>query len=92
MGARWPHAQIIVNPEDARPHGSESGDFVEVMNDEVYVQTGEPIGVRRDDLIFSNLRSTDHIKVTEGVFTAVAIVSEEIRAGVAKSGSGCQIL
>ncbi|MGD9656094.1 MAG: arsenate reductase (azurin) large subunit [Methylocystis sp.] len=85
LAARWPHAQIIVNPEDAHPHGIESGDFVEVLNDEVFVQTGEPIGVRRDDLTFSNLRATGHIKVTEGRFTAVAIVSNEIRAGVAKA-------
>jgi arsenite oxidase large subunit len=37
------------------------------------------------DLSFTSLRKNGHIKVTEGRFTAVAIVSDEIRSGVAKA-------
>lgn len=85
LAARWPHPQIVLNPADAGPRGIESGDFVEVVNDEVFVQTGEPIGVLGSDLSFTSLRKSGHIKVTEGRFTAVAIVSDEIRPGVAKA-------
>ncbi len=83
MAARWPHPQIVIHPDDAK--GIESGDFVEVVNDAVYVQTGEPIGVLGKDLTFTELMKNGHIKVTEGRFTAVAIVSAEMRPGVAKA-------
>jgi len=85
LAARWPHPQIVINPQDARTRGIESGDFVEVVNDEVFVQTGQPIGVAGDDLSFARLRETGHIKTTHGRFVAVAIVSDEIRTGVAKT-------
>jgi len=48
----------------------------------VYVQTGEPQGLKDDDLNFNTLLKDGHIKVTEGQFVAVAIVSEEICEGV----------
>ena len=85
LQARWPHAPIFIHPEDAAPHGIESGDYVDVINDTVYVQTGAPIGIKPDDLSFSRLLETGHIVVTEGRFKAVAIVSDEMRPGVAKA-------
>jgi arsenite oxidase large subunit len=85
LQARWPHPPIFVNPDDAAPEGIESGDFVEIVNDTVYVQTGSPIGVKPDDLSFTRLMERGHIKVTEGRFTAVAIVTDEMRPGVAKA-------
>ena len=85
LAARWPHPHIVINGQDAKTRGIESGDFVEIHNDEVFVQTGEPVGVLGKDLNFSELRKNGHIKVTDGRFTAVAIVSDEMRPGVAKA-------
>jgi arsenite oxidase large subunit len=83
LSQRWPYPFIFVNPKDAAPKGIESGDLVQVYNDTVYVQTGMPQGVLDSDLSFSSLLKNGHIKTTEGQFVAVAIVSDEIREGVA---------
>lgn len=83
LAQRWPYPFIIIHPSDARPRGIEAGDFVQVYNDTVYVQTGQPQGVLDADLSFNRLMKDGHIKVTEGQFVAVAIVSDEIREGVA---------
>jgi arsenite oxidase large subunit len=83
LAQRWPYPMIIVHPSDAKAKGIESGDFVQVYNDTVYIQIGEPQGVRDDDLNFNTLRKNGHIRTTEGQFVAVAIVSDEMREGVA---------
>ncbi|MBM3356449.1 MAG: arsenate reductase (azurin) large subunit [Betaproteobacteria bacterium] len=83
LAQRWPYPFIVVHPNDARKRGVEGGDFVQVHNDTVYVQTGEPTGVKDEDLNFNTLLKNGHIKTTEGQFVAVAVVSEEIREGVA---------
>jgi arsenite oxidase large subunit len=80
---RWPWPVIFIHPNDARPKGIESGDMVKVHNDTVYVQTGQPQGVLDPDLNFNNLLKEGHIQVSEGFFTAVAVVSDEMREGVA---------
>lgn len=85
LSKRWPWPWIIIHPDDAKSQGIESGDLVEAYNDEVFVQTGAPIGVLDKDLTFTELRKNGHIKVTTGQFTAVAIVSDEIRSGVAQA-------
>lgn len=85
LNQRWPDNFIIINPVDAKKRGIESGDWVEVYNDTVYVQTGQPQGVLDADLTFNQLMKDGHIKVAEGRFRAVAIVSDEIKEGVAKS-------
>ena len=85
LNQRWPDNFIIINPVDAKKRGIESGDWVEVHNDTVYVQTGQPQGVLDADLTFNQLMKDGHIKVAEGRFRAVAIVSDEIKEGVAKS-------
>jgi arsenite oxidase large subunit len=74
---------MFIHPADAAPKGIESGDLVEAVNDEVFVQIGAPVGVRDPDLSFTELRRQGHIKTTSGQFVAVAIVSEEMRPGVA---------
>jgi arsenite oxidase large subunit len=79
---RWPYPAIIIHPDDANPRGIESGDFVQVFNDTVYVQTGAPLGVEAKDLTFTELMKSGHIRVGKGEFTSVAIVSDEIRPGV----------
>jgi arsenite oxidase large subunit len=83
LAQRWPDSFIYIHPEDAKAKGIESGDFVEVVNDTLYVQTGMPQGVLDPDLFFDNLLKDGHIKVTEGRFKSVAIVSAEMRPGVA---------
>ena len=85
LNQRWPDNFIIINPVDAKKRGIESGDWVEIHNDTVYVQTGQPQGVLDADLTFNQLMKDGHIKVAEGRFRAVAIVSDEIKEGVAKS-------
>ncbi|MDD5296146.1 MAG: arsenate reductase (azurin) large subunit [Rhodocyclaceae bacterium] len=85
LAQRWPDNFIIVHPNDAKRAGIESGDWVEITNDAVYVQTGQPQGVLDADLTFNQLMKDGHIKTTVGRFKAVAIVSDEIKEGVAKS-------
>jgi arsenite oxidase large subunit len=85
LNQRWPDNFIIIHPNDAKKRGIESGDWVEIHNDTVYVQTGQPQGVLDADLTFNQLMKDGHIKTVEGRFKAVAIVSDEIKEGVAKS-------
>ncbi|MGB5557122.1 MAG: arsenate reductase (azurin) large subunit [Paracoccaceae bacterium] len=85
LAKRWPWPHIVIHPDDAAPQGIESGDLVEGFNDTVYVQRGEPIGVKEKDLSFTELMKNGHIKTTTGQFVAVAIVSDEIKPGVAKA-------
>lgn len=86
LAKRWPWPFIFIHPDDAKPKGIESGDLVQVRNDEVFVQTGAPIGVLEKDLTFNELRMNGHIRVTQGEFVAVGIVSDEMRPGVAMAG------
>jgi arsenite oxidase large subunit len=83
LNQRWPESGIVIHPDDAKAKGIESGDYVEVVNDTVYVQVSQPQGVLDADMNFNNLLKDGHIKSTEGRFVAVAIVSEEMRPGVA---------
>jgi arsenite oxidase large subunit len=83
LSQRWPDSAIVIHPDDAKRSGIESGDFVEVVNDTVYVQTGQPQGVLDADLTFNQLMKDGHIMSTLGKFQAVAIVSDEMRPGVA---------
>lgn len=85
LARRWPWPHITIHPDDAAPHGIESGDLVEVSNDTVYVQTGAPIGVLDGELSFTQLMENGHIKITQGQFVSVAHVSDEIKPGVAKA-------
>ena len=83
LSQRWPYPFIIIHPGDAKKKGIESGDFVQAFNDTVYVQIGQPQGVLDNDLYFNQLKQDGHIKTTTGQFVAVAIVSDEMREGVA---------
>ena len=85
LSQRWPDNFLVVNTNDAKARGIESGDWVEVHNDTVYVQMGQPQGVLDADLTFNQLMKDGHIMTTEARFRAVAIVSDEIREGVAKT-------
>jgi arsenite oxidase large subunit len=83
--ARGPHPWLFVHPDDAAAQKIESGDRVRVVNDTVYTQIGMPQGVLESDLGFDSLLAGGHIKVSEGWFDAIAIVSADIRPGVAKA-------
>lgn len=83
LSQRWPANFIIIHPEDAATKGIESGDLVSILNDTVYVQTGQPQGVLDADLNFNQLKKDGHIVTTVGRFEAVAVVSDEMRPGVA---------
>ena len=83
--SRGPHPLIFIHPSDAAPQGITSGDRVRIVNDTVYIQTGMPQGVLEDDLGFDSLLAAGHIQVTQGAFEALAVVSEDIRPGVAKA-------
>lgn len=83
LSQRWPYPFIVIHPNDAKKKGIESGDLVQVYNDTVYVQMGQPQGVLDNDLNFNNLLKEGHIKVTDGQFVSVAIVSDEMREDVA---------
>ena len=85
LSKRWPYPHIVIHPDDAGPKGIESGDFVEVTNDTVYIQTGAPIGVEGADLTFTKLMETGHIRTSRGKMSFVAIVSDEMKSGVAKA-------
>ena len=85
LSQRWPEAFLFIHPEDAKKRGIESGDYVEVINDTVYIQTGQPQGVMDADLTFNQLMKDGHIMTTVGKFQTVAIVSDEMRPGVCKA-------
>jgi arsenite oxidase large subunit len=61
LAKRWTYPHIVIHPDDAKVQRIESGDFVEVTNDTVYIQTGAPIGVEGADLTFTKLMETGHI-------------------------------
>jgi arsenite oxidase large subunit len=54
-----------------------------LVHDGEAIPTGQPQGVKDPDLFFNSLMKDGHIQTTEGYFTAVAIVSDEMRPGVA---------
>ena len=83
--ARWPYNFLEIHPEDARARGIESGDMVAVENDKVLVQTAGYQGVDDNELSFTALRKAGRIGTTTGSFTAVAIVTDAVRRGVAFS-------
>lgn len=79
---KWPMNFLEIHPDDARKRGIESGDLVLVASDRVPVQVGFNLGVKPDDMWFSGLMKRGHIKITQGQFTAVAMVTPVVKQGV----------
>lgn len=79
---RWPFNFMEIHPDDAKPRGVESGDLVSVESQRVPVQTDFNMGVKSDDMWFSGLMKRGHIKLSNGQFTAVAIVTAATKKGV----------
>ncbi|MDE2928259.1 MAG: molybdopterin-dependent oxidoreductase, partial [Acidobacteriota bacterium] len=79
---RWPQQFLEIHPDDARARGIESGDLVAIENDDLLVQTGGYIGVDGKEQTFTELMKAGRIKKSKGSFTAVAMVTDAVRAGV----------
>ena len=79
---RWPQQFLEIHPQDASARGIESGDLVAIENDDLLVQTGGYIGVDDKEQTFTELMKAGRIKKSKGSFTAVAIVTDAVRAGV----------
>ena len=78
---RWPWNFLEMHPDDAKKRGIESGDFVTIASDRVPVQEDFNLGVKADAMRFSSLMQHNHIKIVSGQFTAVAIVTPQIKKG-----------
>ncbi len=79
---RWPENFIEIHPDDARKLGVESGDYVNVTNDRVPVQTGGFIFRDVADALYSGLKKNGHIKFEKAAVKAVAVVINVPRPGV----------
>ncbi|MCH7590460.1 molybdopterin-dependent oxidoreductase, partial [PVC group bacterium] len=79
---RWPDNFIEIHPQDASARGIESGDFIEIVNNDVLIQTGGFVGVDEDDLSYTKLQEKGLIRIGKGSLKAVAMVTEAIRPGV----------
>ena len=71
-----------IHPQDAQSRGIENGDYVRVASDDVLVQTGGFVGVESDDLSYTGLEKGGHIRIGNGAFEAVAVVTDAVRPGV----------
>ncbi|MDA2933041.1 arsenate reductase (azurin) large subunit [Acidobacteria bacterium AH-259-D05] len=79
---RFPENWLEIHPEDAKKRGIESGDMVRIENEDVLVQTGGFVGVDDQDLSYTELEKAGHIRLGEGAFEAVAVVTDAVRPGV----------
>ncbi len=82
ISQRWPDHFVEIHPKDAEPLGIESGDEVRLASDNILVQTGGFTIVKGDEFLFSKLDEKGLIATTTGEMTAVAIVTDAVRAGV----------
>jgi len=80
---RWPMNFLEILPDDAGKRGIESGDLVTVSSTRVPIQKDYNIGIKSDDMSFDGLKKRGHIKMVDGQFSAVAIVTPAIKKGVA---------
>jgi arsenite oxidase large subunit len=79
---RWPENFVEIHPEDAQARGIESGDEVEIVNNDVLIQTGGFVGEEPKDLSYSELEKAGHIRIGKGRCTGVAIVTDAVKKGV----------
>ena len=79
---RWPDQWVEIHPEDAKRYDIESGDEVQITNNDVLIQTGGFIAVHQDDANFTKLQENGHIRIGKGQMKGVAIVTEAVRPGV----------
>ncbi len=77
---RWPDTWVEIHPDDAAVYGIESGDEVRLFSDDILVQTGGWIKVKKYK--FADLDAQGLIRTTSGDARAVAIVSEDVKPGL----------
>jgi len=82
LANRTPEHFVEIHPDDASARGIESGDWVEIVNDDVLIQTGGFAFTEGESYRFSELVKMGHIKTGSGRVTAVAIVTDIVRTGV----------
>jgi arsenite oxidase large subunit len=79
---RWPAQWVEIHPQDAERLGIESGDEVQITNDDVLIQQSGFIAVHADDASYTNLQKNGHIRIGRGEMKGVAIVTDAVRPGV----------
>jgi arsenite oxidase large subunit len=79
---RWPEQWIEMHPGDALRLGLESGDQIRVTNDDVLIQTGGFIAVDKTDSLYADLEKNGHIRIGQGAFEGVLIVTDSVLPGV----------
>jgi arsenite oxidase large subunit len=80
---RRPGNFLELHPEDANARGIESGDLVVAESNDILVQTGGFYGIEDDHLSFTRLMQNGHIKVGRGACSAIAVVTDALKPGVA---------
>lgn len=80
---RFPHNFVEIHPDDAAKRGIESGDMVELYSNRVLIQTKGFIGTKDDDLTYTKLKANGYIKTGSAKITAVAMVTQDVKKGVA---------
>lgn len=81
--ARWPENFVEIHPDDAAPHGIESGDRVALSSDRVPIQKGAFVADTPADASWTKLLESGHIEFTSARIEAIAMVTPATRPGVA---------
>ncbi|MDP6273007.1 MAG: molybdopterin dinucleotide binding domain-containing protein, partial [Dehalococcoidia bacterium] len=79
---RTPEHFVEIHPDDAVERGIESGDWIEIVNDDVLIQTGGFTFVEGEAYTFTRLVEEGLIKIGSGRMTAIAVVTDVVRQGV----------
>lgn len=79
MKNRWPETFVEIHPEDAKPLGIESGDYVRLWSDDILIQTGGFQHTKAGSHSFSQLVEQGHIRSGRGELQAVAIVTDAVK-------------
>lgn len=79
---RWPDQWVEIHTDDAKRLGIESGDEVQITNNDVLIQKSGFIAVHDDDATYSKLEENGHIRIGRGEMKGVAIVTDAVRPGV----------
>lgn len=82
LNRRFPENVVEIHPENAKRHGIESGDSVEVYSDRVAGHKGTLLGIEAKDFQFSELLKNGHIELTYASVKAVAHVTPAIKPNV----------
>ena len=82
LAHRWPTNFVEIHPDDARAYQVESGDLIQLTNDDVLIQTGGFNQVKGDEIQYSWLEAHGHIRVGRGQIEGVAMVTPAVPPGL----------